>query len=91
MVVEDNTVRGGDGQYLYSAVFSGEPSHLSAKITVSALSSHARSVFDTLGGKFELSVVGNVTGHAFQLSGPSPVLGTPDIRIHGIWIADLEL
>ncbi|HDR9178380.1 TPA: hypothetical protein QDB23_005686 [Burkholderia vietnamiensis] len=91
VVLEDGNIRGGDDQYLYSGTYSGQDGRLSAKITVKAYSPQAISVFNTVGGKFTLDLVGNVIGDGFQASGPAPVPGAPGITIHARKLDGLAL
>ncbi|REG61547.1 type III secretion system (T3SS) negative regulator GrlR [Paraburkholderia sp. BL6669N2] len=91
VVLEDGNIRGGDSEYLYSGTYSGQDGRLSAQITVKAHSPKAVSVFNTIGGKFKLDLVGNVVGDGFQASGNAPVPGAPGITIRARKLDDLAL
>ncbi|MFM0060626.1 hypothetical protein PQR64_33885 [Paraburkholderia phytofirmans] len=91
VILEDGNIRGGDSEYLYSGTYSGQDGRLSAQITVKAHSPKAVSVFNTIGGKFTLDLVGNVVGDGFQASGNAPVPGAPGITIRARKLEDLTL
>jgi hypothetical protein len=89
VVVENGTIRGGDDQYLYSGTISENGAHVSANIVVTAISDNAISVFGTIGGKFTLSLTGEVARDRFHLTGRSPFPSTQAIEVTGTWITSL--
>ncbi|MBK1821296.1 GrlR family regulatory protein [Burkholderia orbicola] len=91
VVVEGGRLRGADDQYLYSGTVSGPDERLHVEIIVKAYAPGAVSVFQTVGGTFQLTLTGNVTGSSFQVSGPAPFPGMPGITVRGTRVADIDL
>lgn len=92
VVVEGESVRGGDNQFLYSGkLVRPENGGLTATIEVQAYAPGAQSVFAGPARRFTLDVAGNEIGGGFQLSGSANLPGTPGITIRGSKIASLDL
>ena len=91
VILDDGTVRGGDGQYLYSGTFEETPSGVVASIRVRAASASAKSVFGSAGGSFDLSLSGTSDANNFRITGPSPFPGGAGITISGTRLAGLDL
>lgn len=91
VVIENGVVRGADDQYLYAGKIATDGNFLKAQITVAAYRPGAVSVFNTMGGKFPLSLSGTAAGDSFTLSGVAPVSGSPGISISGKRVSDLTL
>ncbi|PQV51795.1 GrlR family regulatory protein [Paraburkholderia sp. BL21I4N1] len=91
VILEDGRIHGGDDQYLYSGQVSGPDDRLEVMLMVKAYVQGAISAFGSHGGKFALSLTGNVIGKDMQFSGPSPVPGSPGITVRATYLSDLDL
>lgn len=90
VTVENGKIRGGDDQYLYSGTLVEKEDSLSSRVTVTAMSDRAISVFGSNAGKFSLDLVGKSNFDRFYLAGPAPFPGSAGIEISGEWIAGFE-
>lgn len=90
VIVDGETVRGGDDQHLYAGALKEAEGKVTATIRVKPLTAHTTSVFGTRGDPFELTLSGSVDAEGFSVSGPSPV-GGAGISIRGRRVAGLDL
>ncbi|MFM0385888.1 hypothetical protein [Paraburkholderia dipogonis] len=91
VILGDGKIHGGDDQYLYSGEITGQDGRLHVTLTVKAYVPEAISAFGSYGGKFVLTLTGNVIGNDLQFSGPSPFPGSPGITVRATYLGDLAL
>lgn len=91
VIVENNVVRGSDGQFLFSGSFSGSPDALTATVRVKSVAGQPMTVFGTNQSSFDLALKGTESGDTFSLAGDGSASGQTGIRIEGVRIAALDL
>ena len=89
VVLEDGRVRGSDGAYIYTGLYTESQGSIEATIRVKPIEANAKSVFGTTGQAFELNLSGAFTGGGFRLSGNAPVPGGPKINISGAMVSQI--